>query len=118
VLSNRFNAFSLAYRELLRDAFTIPQVTLAFIAAMAKEALLDSNQVLTDDYFTDNTGPNNPVRIQKQANLSAPRAEIVRGNVMWALMQLPVDLFNSPSMWGLDFFCPTSRTECVAGDAR
>jgi len=38
--------------------FLIASTISPFIAAMAKEALLDFIQVLTDYHFTDNTDPN------------------------------------------------------------
>lgn len=92
--------------------FTSADIALAFIAVMAQQALEPFEDRLS--YF-DYTDAETPVRIILRSAPHAPTAMTVRCNVMWALQQLPFDLFHSPSIWGLDFKVQLSGVDLYLG---
>lgn len=80
--------------------FTPTDIGLAFIAAIAQQAVEDFDEPLARFEYTDDE---TAVRLMLQAVPHAPTFVAVRSNVLWALKQLPIDAFNSPSIWGGDF---------------
>ena len=49
----------------------------------------------------DDTDVETPVRILLRLIPAPPTAMAVRSNVIWALKQLTIDQFHSPSIWGV-----------------
>ena len=81
---------------------------------MAQQALEPFEDHLS--YF-DYTDADTPVRIVLRSAPNAPTAMTVRCNVMWALQQLPFDLFHAPSIWGAGFQGAIERGQFVFGEA-
>ncbi len=103
-LSNQFDDLSINFvGDLLPDRFSTEQIALAFIAALGDEALQDFNGPLASLDFTDPFRPENPVRIALSPAVGAIPARLIRSNLMWVLRTLPIVLFESPSIWGLNF---------------
>ena len=67
---------------------------------MAQQALEPFDDRLSYFAYTD---VETPVRIELRSAPRALTAMTVRSNVMWALKQLAIDQFHSPSIWGVDF---------------
>ncbi len=92
--------------------FTTTDIALAFIAAMAQQSFEPFDDRVS--YF-EYTHTETPVRIVLRSAPNAPTAMTVRSNIMWALKQLPIDLFHSPSIWGLDFKVQLSGGDLYLG---
>ncbi|KAF6224997.1 hypothetical protein HO133_010192 [Letharia lupina] len=83
-----------------RVGFTPADIALAFVAALAQQAVEPFDARLSYFEYAD---AETPVRIVLRSAPHAPTTLTVRSNVMWALKQLPINLFHDPSIWGLDF---------------
>lgn len=89
--------------DLLQDGFSVEQIALAFIGAMADQALEDFNAPLVSYTYTDRLHLDSPVCLTMQAAVGSDPRGLVRSNVLWCLGQIPVSLFNSPRIWGINF---------------
>lgn len=92
--------------------FTPADIGLAFIAALAQQAVEAFDERLSYFEYTDDE---TAVRVVLRSAPYAHTAMTVRGNVLWTLKQLPTDLFNSPSIWGMDFKVQSSGQDLYLG---
>ena len=87
----------------LPDEFSLEQVALTFIAAMAAQALDNYNELLSSYVFVDTQHADNPVRFVIDPALGANPVFHVRRNVIWCLQQLSEQMFREQRIWGLNF---------------
>ena len=113
-LSDRFSGLSLRYGDLYPCDFSIEQIAVAFITALAYEALSDFNMPQPSYEYID-IAAENPVRIQMQAVRGVPQALTVRANVMWALRTLAKNLLSGPHIWSLQFYVQSQRRDIYNG---
>lgn len=79
---------------------------------MAMQALEPfDNSVVYFEYSAAETA----VRVILRSAPGASTTVTVRSNLLWALKQLPIDQFNSPSIWGVDFRVQWSGEDLYLG---
>lgn len=79
---------------------------------MAQQAVEAFDERLSYFEYTDDE---TAVRVVLRSAPDARTAMTVRSNVLWTLKQLPTDLFNSPSIWGMDFKVQSSGQDLYLG---
>lgn len=71
---------------------------------MSEQALGDFEAPLVSYVFTDFKHVDNPVQLTMSAAVGAHPIRLVRKHLLWCLWQLPVQLFDDPTIWGCHFY--------------
>ena len=85
------------------------------MTAMAAEALLDSDALLPKYFFVNEDHPENPVRICLISASGTFLAGLVRRNMTWSSIQLPLQLFDHPYIWSVHFLVDIHRRHSCFG---
>ncbi len=102
-LNNRFEGLYVNYVQYRPRAIPTNEVALGFINAMKLQAIEDCDEGITHYTFTETEYEDSQIRLRIVAVVGAPQEQLVRCNLMYAIMKLAIKQLTREHLYGARF---------------